>query len=59
MGESDDALERRRQAVADARAIGAFAGVEVTPEMEAVLDRFARGEVTEDEVVAEARRLAR
>lgn len=59
MGEMKDTPEARRQAVADARAIGAFAGVEVTPEMDAVLDRFARGEITEDEVVAEARRLAR
>ena len=59
MGEKNDTPERRRQAVADARAIGAFAGVEVTPEMEAVLDRFARGEISEAEVVAEARRMAR
>lgn len=59
MDQSRDTLEQRRRAVADARAIGSFAGAEVTPEMEAVLDRFARGEITEEEVVAEARRLAR
>lgn len=59
MQDAESEAEKREEAIANARAIAAFAGAEVTAEMETVLHRFARGEITEDEVVAEAQRLAR
>jgi hypothetical protein len=46
-------IERRREAVAKADAIVAFAGGSGSPMMRALLSRFSDGELTMDEVRAE------
>lgn len=48
-----DLQTRRREAVANARAIVGFAGGVISPGMEALNERYIAGELTGDEVISE------